>query len=271
MKAIIIILFFALTSLVSKGQSQLVKNFSFEDFGDPQYSLLCRYIENDQDEFDFGIAYWKNAYHSKEYGVDCSDWLDRHCDHTFNDSGYNSCSFDRIKLPSDKLVYIERKGENITIGGKVKGHFDAVRGGTYYYLMTNTYYRFRIKCKPIQLAQPLLPNGDRIPYYFTGRNALSLSLSKFGDHWDTDHWYGGQNQLFRNAGMIDVQLDDCYSYSWLLWEGTFKVADNFDELSNVILFAEDGGWAIDDVEIFEWCPENLEINNQVKILNDYAN
>ena len=126
-------------------------------------------------------------------------------------------------------------------------------------LRPNTFYTFRV-----QLSTDYTPYGA-ITYYSNNNNAFNVYFSKFGPHWYRN--WGNARLEFNSAITIPISTSSGYQ----TYEFTFFTIPSiaWSELTNIVLSVSSGGLDVDNVELFEECPDNLFIQNKNYYFYDY--
>lgn len=227
-------------------QSNIIPNFSFET--GPQ-SPLCDYQTN-LNGFDDGIDNWKLARHSNGKGEGSPDWLD------YNSCGYYYCT--DLDAPNETKRFVAIKAD-IYKCNKIlnsKNYHEAIcvslpGNGKF---TNGEKYIIRYKIMPVEAK---ILSGTRYANCINNISFCHLRffLSEQGRlGWDHN---SSTRQEIINANYQAYANAHC---GWQLVERNFTC--NYGNLTTLVLYAEQGGFLIDDVEIFERCSANYLIQNK---------
>ncbi|MFP4664708.1 MAG: T9SS type A sorting domain-containing protein [Bacteroidales bacterium] len=268
--------------LVSLSYSQeninIIPNYSFED-GYNDYEPECNYTNcwnpgSSVLPIDKHIKYWNVA--CKNIGFltnDCKnklntpDWFHTECDnYTYN--GFLSDEFNQstceVNLdntaPSNRFIFLYAGYNKITnCKGKEK-YNEGVRVGLKQKLTENKTYLLKLKIKPIQKRYYCDNIADDDHLIYTGKNNLKVHFTKWGLHWNST---SSNNQKWEDAAIIwkDFNNDNTQCE----WEQVYyeiTVPSGKTDLKNMILYCSEGGFFIDDVELYEKCPTTIYFQNR---------
>lgn len=255
-----ITLLFILVGLFIKinAQNNIIPNGNFESGS----SSICIIGDGNADDFDDNVSNWKVADHNIDKKEGAPDWI------KFSVCQYNNyCEyFAGLIVNSDKFVAIKADihqcKAKATGGYKIKRTHEAIvvglDGGAAF--TAYQYYTIRYKIIPIN-ARNIDAGGD--PLHTTCVDLkenchLRVFLTKKG----TSNWndsYGNIQQEVVNANYV-IDSGPNPICNWVVVERTFVV--NYSGMKNLVLFAESGGFIIDDVEIFPKCDDDYLIQNK---------
>jgi len=248
----------------SIGQNNLIPNPSFEDANTGK-TPACQYGTGNStaDVFDDDIVWWKVARHNNDKGFGVPEWVD------INNA---SCMSSYVSFvcpvhipfyfPSNRFITLQSQWWNNN-ATKPKFKHEAIRVSLIVQpLEAGATYVIRMKVIPMISKTNNLVLGNK--------SHLRVFFTKWSVHWNSN---SNNNQKFEatNANILLPHNTDC---SWQFIERRFTVPSNKTELKNLVLYAEDNRFAIDDVELFKECPSNILIQNQLyhsSIYNSAAN
>lgn len=213
--------------------------------------------------FDLEILNWKVAKHSNDKHEGFPDWLlfsvcqyAQYCNY-LGGILVNSNAFVAIKADIRKC-----KKKSLFEGFKIKRTHEAIGVGLLdgASFTENQYYTIRYKLIPIK-AINIDANGDEDHPTCINLQTdcqLRVFLTKKGyNNWNDT--YGNIKQELYSANYATNSGENVYC-NWIAVERTF-VVDNAG-MKNLILYAESGGFIIDDVEIFQKCYGDYLIQNK---------
>jgi len=240
-------------------QNNIIPNGNFESSN----SSVCIKGVGNGTHFDDDIANWKMAEHSNDAGEGWPDWLifsdcqyAQHCNYLggllVNSNAFVAIKADIRKCKKKKLVQgfkLKRTHEAIGVGLLNNASFTA-----------NQNYTIRYKLIPIK-AENIGGGEDRnhpVCINLQTDCQLRVFLSKKG-HNNWDDTFGNTKQELYSANYATNAGENVYC-NWIAVERTFVV--NYSGMKNLILYAESGGFIIDDVEIFQKCEGDYLIQNK---------
>ncbi|MCE9539264.1 MAG: T9SS type A sorting domain-containing protein [Bacteroidetes bacterium] len=254
-----IILLYLCLSIKIIAQNNIIPNGNFENSNS---SVCIKGVGNGTD-FDDNIANWKMAEHSNDAGEGWPDWLlfsvcqyDQHCSY-FDGLLVNSNAFVAIKADIRKC-----KQKTMFEGFKIKRTHEAIavgleNGASF---AADQAYTIRYKIIPIK-AKNIDANGDEnhpVCINLQTDCQLRVFLTKKGyNNWNDN--LGNIKQELYSANYATNSGENVYC-NWIAVEGTFVV--DYAGMKNLILYAESGGFIIDDVEIFQKCAGDYLIQNK---------
>lgn len=243
---------------IAEGQNNIIPNGSFEiaqpgqSPGITSSGNTCIYTHWTQ--FDNDIQNWRVALHNNDKGVGHPDWID---------VNFNTCGYGPTSVPSsDRFIAIKAdlyKCRQKPWGCKIKKFHEAIAVGLEYNqsFISGKNYIIRYKVMPIAAG-----NFDGYPPYFAccieemNFCHLRIFLSEKGHlGWDQNN---SDKQEVINANFA-ITLPP-FVPDWIIKEAHFTVQKS--NLKNLVLYAQSGGFIIDDVEIFEECDPNYLIQNK---------
>lgn len=259
----VIILILSL-SIKINAQNNIIPNGNFESSTSPN----CINGINQANDFDAFISNWKVANHPNDMDEGSPDWIKfSYCGYT-NDNHYSYCTyFNGLLVNSDAFVVIKadiHQCEKRTIFGgfKIKRTHEAIAVGLENGASFAAYQTYTIRYKIIPIkAENIDTNGDEdhpVCINLQQDCQLRIFLTKKGYHNWNDNAGNIKQELYSanyvtNSGANPV----C---NWIQVERTFTV--DYAGMKNLVLYAESGGFIIDDVEIFQKCDNNVLIQNK---------
>ena len=245
MKQIIVITLIFVAKL-SFAQNNIIPNFSFETGSN---SPLCDY-QTSLNGFDNDINNWKVAQHNNGKGEGSPDWLD------YNSCGYFYCSelgntprgtnrFVAIKADIFKCKQNNFKNYHESISVSLPNNNKFINGKDYI---------IRYKVMPIKAE---ILSGTN--YANCVNNISSCHLRFFLSELGHQGWNQNSStkQEIINANYQASANQYC---GWQVIERNFTC--NYGNLTTLVLYAEKGGFLIDDVEIFEKCNGYYLVQNK---------
>lgn len=234
------------------GQTNLIRNFSFEDaYNTPK----CQYSPqvSSANVFDDDIMYWSTA-RSSELGV--PDWIDitnGGCMETF----FNFLCNPNPVFISNRFIFLQTTWSFNLLDEIVYKH-DGIR--------------IELLLNPLIPGDEYLLKIKIIPSYEIGvfENFPPLSnMSKLRVFFTTYGWkWNSSNENNQNYEPITTNIEMAIPYkcNWQCVERTFIVPNEYDQLKNLVLYSEENGFFIDDVELYKkddyYCSNNLYIQNK---------
>lgn len=254
-------------------QNNLIPNPGFE-VNQSGKSPQCIYADNvsGAKKFDSDIDWWRVAEHNTGKKSFTADWI--------GIAGSGSCSGSKIHTivnnnssaycnpltpsiyPSNRFVLVESNvvcKTNIFGNRKCKyddyDHYthEAIRSEFTNQQSLNASGTYILRMKVVPLPTP---TDNTV---FSSNSYLRIFFSKNSVNWSKPTWTG--NQLFEayNANLLISYSDNC---AWQFIERSFTVPSNLPDIKNIVLFSEQNGYLIDDMELFQACPYQILIQNQ---------
>lgn len=205
--------------------------------------------------FDDDINNWKVAQHNNDKREGTPDWID------FNTCGYLSYCSGGVVRPSNRFIAIKadlfKCKEKKNSGCNMSKTHEAVAVGLENNQSFSSGINYIIRYKIIPVLAENLDNTPNVSCCFDAIKFchLRVFLSKLGHlGWDQNN---SDKQELLNANYASDYSAGC---DWIAVERHFTCTKS--GLKNLILYAESGGFIIDDVEIFEECIPNYLIQNR---------
>lgn len=240
-------------------QNNIIPNGTFEN----STTSECIIGVGNANTFDADILNWKVAVHSNDKGEGAPDWIE------YSNCGYNNyCTyFGGLLVNSNEFVVIKAdihkcEKRKYFSGFKIKRAHEAIAVGLPDGAAFTGYqdYTIRYKLIPIK-AENLDRDGNYdhpVCINLQTDCQLRVFLSKKG-HNNWNDTYGNIKQEIYSAN-YSTSLGENVFCNWVAVERTFFV--NYSGMKNLILYAESGGFIIDDVEIFQKCSGDILIQNK---------
>ncbi len=240
-------------------QNNIIPNGNFENSN----SSVCIKGVGNGTNFDDNIANWKMAEHSNDAGEGWPDWLlfsdcqyAQHCNY-LGGLLVNSNAFVAIKADIHKC-----KKKTLFSGFKLKRTHEAIGVGLLDDASFTAFQYYTIRYKLIPIKAEYLDKGGN-PDHPVCINLqtdcqLRVFLSKKG-HTNWNDTYNNVKQELYSANYATNSGENVYC-NWIAVERTFVV--DYSGMKNLILYAESGGFIIDDVEIFQKCESDYLIQNK---------
>ncbi len=268
MKHLLNILFAYLISIyMVLSQNNIVPNYNFENGLTAPYGN-CNYPDNNYSVFDLHVFHWfvadKNfpgVWGNVQYKMASPDWIyslpANSCLANFN----TKCTGGSI-LPTNVKSIL---GKWVSLGtfyspvgnGKFTFYREAIRAELTENLNKNKVYVIRYKYVPLYH-----PHVDEHGFNH-GSNHLRVHFTTKGQgkQWDMGGPNGnGANSKWNDvANLIHTNVDNC---SWGHYQNEILVPNTPNSLKNVILYAEAGGFGLDDIELYEKCPISMVLQNR---------
>lgn len=241
-------------------QNNIIPNGTFESCSSPGVCIVG------STDINSNISNWYLAKHNIDKEEGFPDWMrNSWCDYNnycneLTGLVVNSPSYIAIKADVFKC-----KQKTFSSGYTIKRTHEAVGvsllGGAAF--TAYAYYTMRYKLIPIKAVNIFdIPTNDD-PDHATCKNLLTnchlrvFLTKKSGGDWNDAS--GNVKQEVINANYVTSSGSDPVC-NWIVVERTFVV--DYSGMKNLILYAESGGFIIDDVEIFPKCDDNYLIQNK---------
>ena len=249
-------------------QNNIIPNNSFEQ---SYFTPYCQYpsTTSGANRFDNDMYLWQVARHTNHF--ECPHVIDINIlpsQSTFVDCLYtwfaplcnNSLS---LNFSSHRFMVLERDKYIHFFGTTITRKYGATRVALNSTLQPGQSYILRMKVIPFYTRAGSTSEGSN--------SHLRVFFSKWHNHWDADPGTTS-NELFEaiNAEIILPSISPSQSANFQFIEREIIIPSDQSNLDNFVLYEENNSFAIDDVELFEQCPSNIVIKNQLYDYITYA-
>jgi len=242
-------------------QNNIVPNPGFEIGNTPQPWNCLYNNDDDNSKFNSDVNDWKAAEHKNGKGVGHPDLLDitipacSTCYHVSFAKAVIYPPYDNM-LASNRFVALQSLSPNLNN----KWFHEAIIATLNETLIPGTTYILKMKVMPMRLTEGNPGIGYRSNY-------LSIRFSKRGGkywnyNYDNQKWYATiiYNTVPESLPQDPTNKNFC---KWEQFETEITVpSSGCDQLNHIILYCDEGGYFIDDVELYKKCPDEMLIENK---------
>ena len=173
-------------------------------------------------------------------------WIDKNYTACFNDV-WNEYSggFIPTTLPSNRFIWMKTQDDEDRCS---RDRVAVIFCGLTENLSNNTRYRLQFKYLPLRFDNVYGYNDAHLRIFF----------SEWGEHWNSGATYENYN-----LGLIETPHTTGTGV-WKVYDKTFNFSSTGSSpYRNIVLFVEEGGFAIDDVELSVLCRDDKLIQNKI--------